>query len=69
MLASVDRKTGKCGTTSDRFEKYQATTAGVFITTTSSRNCLNGKLDERFIWLRVRGKTVLFKYEASNPLL
>src|ERR1044071_5241966 len=69
FFTRVNRKMGKCGEGSVAFGGYQATTSGTFVTTTSSRMCANGTLSEQFTWLMIRGKAMLLKYNANNPLL
>jgi len=69
FLTRVNRKMGKCGEAKVVFGGYQATPSGTFVTVTSSRVCVNGKLDEQFVWLANGGKVALLKYNANNPLL
>jgi len=69
FLKRVNRKMGKCGESPAVFGGYQVATSGTFVTTTSSRTCANGTLNEQFVWLMIDGKATLLKYNANNPLL
>src|ERR1700730_19209391 len=44
LLTRVNRKMGKCGEASAAFGGYQVTTSGTFVSTTSYRTFINGKL-------------------------
>jgi hypothetical protein len=69
LLIRVNRKMGRCEATSCAVSGYQATGGGTFVSTNSSRACANGKLDEKFVWLMIKGKATLLAYNASSPLL
>lgn len=69
FLTRVNRKVGTCGEAPTSVLGYQVTTSGTLITTTSSRPCAQGVLNEQFLWLIVEGRAVLVRYNANSPLL
>jgi len=69
FLTRVNRKLGKCKDATVALGGYQVTPSRTFVTMTSSRRCVNGKLDEQFVWQIIGGKAALLKYTAENPLL